>query len=314
MTSDPREHFELRGQKALVTGGSGFIGSHLCARLSQMGAEVHAVSRLKRSDEASDIKWWQGDLSDTAIVHKLLRTIQPEIVFHLASEVTGARGPEFVLPTFRSNLISTLNILTAAKEVGCRRIIVTGSLEEPDSVGRENIPCSPYAAAKWAAGAYARMFHALYQLPVVILRVFMVYGPAQRDIKKLVPYVILSLLRGEKPKLSNGQRPIDWIFVSDVVEAFIAAAKKPGIDGYTIDVGSGELVTIRAVVEQLVRLIDPRIEPLFGALESRPFEQVRVADSATSYTTLGWKVVTPLESGLQRTVEWYGTQMGRRLS
>ncbi len=309
MTNGPREHFELRGQKALVTGGSGFIGSQLCARLRQIGAEVHAVSRTKRTDDANDLKWWQGDLSDATVVHKLLRTIEPEIVFHLASEVTGAREPEFVLPTFRSNLASTVNLLTAAKEVDCRRIIVTGSLEEPDSTDVESTPCSPYAAAKWASAAYARMFHALYHLPVVILRVFMVYGPAQQDLKKLIPYVTLSLLRGEAPKLSSGDRNVDWIYVEDVVEALLAAASANDIEGGTIDIGSGVLVTIRVVVEQLVSLINPRIEPLFGALPDRPLEQVRMADVARSTAMLGWKPTTPLGDGLKRTVDWYERQL-----
>ncbi len=309
MTDKPREHFELGGQKALVTGGSGFIGSHLCARLRQSGAEVHAVSRIKRSDEANDLKWWQGDLSDTAIVHKLLRTIQPEIVFHLASEVKGARELEFVLPTFRSNLVSTVNLLTAATEVGCRRIILIGSLEEPDPTELNGIPSSPYAAAKWASGAYARMFHALYQLPVVILRVFMVYGPAQQDLQKLIPYVTLSLLRGEAPKLTSGHREIDWIYVEDVVEALLAAVSVNGIEGTMIEVGSGVLVPIRALVEQLVALINPQLKPIFGALPDRPLEQVRAADTARSHAMIGWKATTLLEDGLKRTADWYRNQL-----
>jgi len=309
VTDKPREHFELGGQKALVTGGSGFIGSHLCARLRQSGAEVHAVSRIKRSDEANDLKWWQGDLSDTAIVHKLLRTIQPEIVFHLASEVKGARELEFVLPTFRSNLVSTVNLLTAATEVGCRRIILIGSLEEPDPTELNGIPSSPYAAAKWASGAYARMFHALYQLPVVILRVFMVYGPAQQDLQKLIPYVTLSLLRGEAPKLTSGHREIDWIYVEDVVEALLAAVSVNGIEGTMIEVGSGVLVPIRALVEQLVALINPQLKPIFGALPDRPLEQVRAADTARSHAMIGWKATTLLEDGLKRTADWYRNQL-----
>jgi nucleoside-diphosphate-sugar epimerase len=149
------------------------------------------------------------------------------------------------------------------------------------------------------------MFHALYQLPIVILRVFMVYGPAQQDLRKLIPYVILTLLRGEMPKLSSGHRQIDWIYVDDVVEAFLAVARAADVEGHTIDVGSGELTTIRSIVEHLVRLINPNMEPIFGALPDRPLEQVRVAQPAQAYAMTGWKPTTPLEEGLRHTATWY---------
>jgi nucleoside-diphosphate-sugar epimerase len=149
------------------------------------------------------------------------------------------------------------------------------------------------------------MFHALYELPVVTLRLFMVYGPAQRDVSKLVPYVTLASLRGEAPKLSSGLREVDWIFVDDVVDAFLAAGCASGLGGQVIDVGSGQLVTIRTLVEQLVRAVDPAIAPVFGALPDRPMEQVRRADAARSRSLLGWSARTPLAEGLAQTVAWY---------
>jgi nucleoside-diphosphate-sugar epimerase len=153
------------------------------------------------------------------------------------------------------------------------------------------------------------MFHALYQLPVVMLRVFMVYGPAQHDLRKLIPSVILSLLRGNAPKLTSGQRPIDWVYVEDVVGGCLAAAQSPDIEGSIIDIGTGELVTIRAVVEHLVRLINPQIIPVFGAIPDRPFEQIRIADTVRSHAMMGWQPTTHLEEGLQRTLEWYEQQL-----
>ena len=124
-------------------------------------------------------------------------------------------------------------------------------------------------------------------------------------ISKLVPYVTRALLRGESPKLSSGTREVDWVYVDDVVDAFVAAGVAPDLAGRTIDVGSGELVTIRALVEQLVALVDRGIAPQFGALPDRPLEQVRRADVARSRALLGWRPRTPLADGLARTVEWY---------
>jgi nucleoside-diphosphate-sugar epimerase len=217
----------------------------------------------------------------------------------------GARNLENVLPTFRSNLLSTVNILTVASEVGCRRIVLTNSLEEPDPGDPTSIPSSPYAAAKWASSGYARMFHALYQLPVVILRLFMVYGPAQQDLGKLIPYVTLCLLRGEAPRLTSGQRGVDWIYVDDVVDGIIAAAQASYVEGKTIDIGSGELVSIRNVVEHLVRLTNPTIQPVFGALAERALEQVRKANVAAALAQMGWKPKTSLREGLENTVNWF---------
>jgi len=219
--------------------------------------------------------------------------------------VAGARELGLVLPTFRSNLISTVNLFTVAAEMGCRRIVMAGSMEEPASAQADAIPSSPYAAAKWAGSAYGRMFHALFRLPVVLLRIFMVYGPGQRDLRKLIPYVTLSLLRGERPELTAGTRWVDWIFVGDVVEGLLAAARTPGLEGKEIDIGSGHLTQIRAIVERLVQLVDPRITPVFGAVTDRPLEQTRVADTSKSQALMGWGPRVTLDDGLRETVDWF---------
>jgi len=149
------------------------------------------------------------------------------------------------------------------------------------------------------------MFHALYQIPVVIAKIFMVYGPGQSDHTKLIPSVITSLLRREAPNLSSGVRLVDWIFVDDVVDGLIGCAQTPGIDGRTVELGSGELHSIRQVVQQLVDLLPCTVYPKFGALPDRPLEQVKRADIAESCELIGWQPSTSLRVGLTRTVEWY---------
>jgi UDP-glucose 4-epimerase len=299
----------LSGRKVVVTGASGFIGTHLCSELLRQGADVYAFSREKRSDAGDQLHRRQVDLTDGTTVQKALSAIRPSTVFHLAGYPVGARTLEQVIPTFSNNLTSTVNLLTSAAEVGSR-ILVAGSLEEPDTGNPEIVPSSPYAASKWASSAYARMFHALFNLPVVMMRIFMVYGPGQQDRTKLVPYTIKTLLQGKPPKLTSGKRKIDWIYVQDVVDGFIHAARARGIDGQTIDLGSGKLVSIRTVVKKLVYLINPKITPLFGALADRPFEQERVADVERSFALLGWRPQTPLHRGLELTVSWYRQQVG----
>ena len=297
----------MPAERALVTGASGFIGRHLCRRLVAKNFNVHGVSRHEQKDKNDGIFWHRADLTASSEIEKVMNSVRPDLIIHIAGEVTGNRRLEHVVPTLQSNLVSTVYLMTKAAELGCKRFILTGSLEEPDP-GAPAVPASPYAAAKWSASGYARMFWDLYRLPVSIARLFMVYGPAQRDTSKLVPYVILSLLRGEAPKLSSGKRPVDWIYVDDVVDGLVLMADAPGIEGQTVELGSGNLVTIREVVEEITRLIDSSAKPLFGALPERPMEQVRVADVEGSYRKIAWKPKTPLISGLQQTIDWYSSQ------
>jgi nucleoside-diphosphate-sugar epimerase len=306
-------------KKVLVTGARGFIGSQLCKRLVVSGVELHAVSRQPPADKAawwqsiggdmSDvsrvaaIRWWDVDLIDLQATRELIRTVQPDTTYHLASLVMGSRNLEMVLPILQNNFLAAFNLLLSTAENHAGRIVLAGSNEEPDE--QYPLPSSPYAAAKGAASQYARMFRALYQTDVVIAKIAMVYGPAQADHTKLVPYVTTAFLRGEQPRLSSGIRPVDWIYVDDVVAGLIACADASGVEGRTLDLGSGEVVSIRDIVQQLRELIPGAPEPLFGAVPDRPLERVRKADVATSLELIGWSPSTTLQEGLRRTVDWF---------
>ncbi|MCK9638241.1 MAG: NAD(P)-dependent oxidoreductase [Methylobacter tundripaludum] len=296
---------QLPGKKILITGASGFIGSHLCRVLIKRGCEVHAVSRKERDTDCVEMRWWQVDLTDSQEVENLFFRLKPDFVYHLASFVAGSRDLSLVIPMMNNNFITSVNILNAASKIGCQRLFLIGSMEEPASGNPEATPSSPYAAAKWASSAYGRMYHALYQVPVVILRLFMVYGPDQQDLKKLIPYVITCLLRDEPPMLSGGQRMVDWIFVEDVVAALVMASQAKDIEGKTIDIGSGELISVKTIVESLFRMVNPKILPHFGTLADRQLEQTRVAEIELSKSLLGWHPTTSMEEGLELTVKWY---------
>jgi len=304
--------FPLAGKRILVTGAGGFIGSHLCRSLNGAGAEVHGVSRVPRTSVEKGLRWWQGDLADPAIVRNLISTIKPEIIFHLAAGDTRAnRDVNLVLPIFKDNLSTAVNVLTAATEMGCGRILLAGSLDEPEP---GEPPSSPYAAAKVAIQAYAQLFHQIFQMPVVLARMFMAYGPGQEAVQKLIPYVTLSLLRGQSPKLTSGQRLVDWIYIDDLVEGLTALAQAPNVEGCTVDLGSGSLVTVRAVVQELVRLTGSAEEPAFGAVPERPMEQLRTARVNETYSQTGWKSRTPLERGLSQTIDWYRERLTAEIS
>ncbi len=301
------------GKRALVTGASGFIGSALARRLAQLGAQVHGVSRQSQPADEYVTRWWQCPLEQIDSVRAMLADVKPDLIFHLASTPVGARALELVLPLFHSNLHSTVNLLTAATEHGCERILLTGSLEEPNVGPDWPVPSSPYAASKFAAATYGRMFHALFNSPIINMRVFMVYGPGQKDLKKLIPYVTLALLKGEHPQLSSGVREVDWIYVDDVVEGYLAAAVAPGAEGSTVDIGTGRLHSVRIVAEELFKLINPNLKPTFGSVAERPMEQVRAANADESFRRIGWRAQVDLREGLSRTVDWYRDKLERGL-
>ena len=294
----------LSGQAVLVTGASGFIGSRLCERLAIAGAVVHGVSRKQRDDDLVD-RWWRAEMDDESACRQLVDSVQPDTIFDLASLVTGRREIEYVAPTLRGNLLSTVNLLTSATDCGVRRLVLTGSLEEPVGDASVATPASPYAAAKGASNMYSRMFHALYATPVVSARLFMVYGPGQRDLNKLIPYVILSSRRGEAPQLMSGTREVDWIYVDDVVDAYLALATGDGLFGHTLDIGSGELTSVRRIVELLMDAMGAAVTPSFGSVNDRPMERIRVADVDQTSALTGWRPKTHLVDGLRQTVEWY---------
>jgi nucleoside-diphosphate-sugar epimerase len=295
--------------KILVTGASGFIGRHLCRRLLRDGHDIHATSRRVMFDRGSGLTWHLADFSDLAAASRVIGAVRPDIVYHLAGAVGASPDFSLILPTFQSLLTSTVNLLVAAQDHDCRRIVLCGSLTEPSLDGDMVTPQAPYAAAKWAAAGYARMFYSLYDTPVVMLRPFMTYGPGQAR-TKLIPSVTLSLLRREPPRLSSGKYSSDWVYIADVIEGFVAAATTPGIEGKTIDLGTGSLVPMTEIVDSLVTIVGHDVTPEFGALPDRPGENVVTADTATAAEDLGWRAETSLEAGLRKTVSWYRTAKG----
>lgn len=290
------------GSKVLVTGASGFIGSHLCRRLAEEGAEIIAISRQARNGDDPAVRWWQADASNAEAIRRVVASTRPDYLFHLAGETRARRGLDLVLPTFEQNLASSINVLLAASEAGCQRIVLAGSLDEP---GLGKPPSSPYAAAHVAIRGYMRMFNEIFATPAVIARIFMTYGPGQAAIQKLIPYTTLCLLRGEAPRVSSGMRLVDWIYVEDVANGLLALGQAPRIEGRTLDLASGQMVSVREVVEELVQLTGSQLEPVFGGEPDRKMEESRHANIQETYEQTGWRPEVPLQEGLRKTIAWY---------
>jgi UDP-glucose 4-epimerase len=294
----------LARERVLVTGASGLIGSHVLGHVKRE-ADVVALSRFPRPDEPG-VRWLVCDLAQPDAVADIVNSIRPEVVIHLAGEVRGDRSLEAVAPTLRANLVATVELLEAATRVGCRRVVLSGSLlEEPVAGGPQAVPPSPYGASRWAASAYGRLFHALFDAPVVILRPSFAYGPGQEP-TKLIPHVITALLDGRSPELSSGERLLDCVYAEDVARAYVEAAVAGGVEGRTIDIGSGVLTPVREIVQLIVECVGPTAgRPRFGELPVRALEQEVEVDVDETARVLGWRATTPLKDGLRATVAWF---------
>lgn len=297
----------LKAVPVMVTGASGFLGSHLVDALVSHGASVTASSRRLHSPEEDrpGVRWIKIDLTDVEMIRRHIADVRPSCIYHLSSLADGRPSRDLILPTFHAEAVASVNLLTVCSELEVPRIVLAGSLETPAA---DEIPLSPYAAAKAVSHLYARTFYHLYRLPVVVARIFMTYGPRQ-PLSKVIPSVLSMIARGEPPLVRSPRRAVDWVYVSDVVDGLVAMALAPGIEGRTIDLGSGTLVTIGQVVEMLCELTGSGLAPVFQATDGR-VERVAVADIQPAAELLKWHPRVALREGLGRTIAAFRQERG----
>lgn len=289
----------ISGKRVLVTGANGFIGRHLCRRLMDYNCPVAGIDRKSTIGSAQSMVL-PVDLLDQASLQAVVRDFRPEVVYHLAALVTARQEMSLVLPMLQDNLVGSVNLMIALADVGVKSVVMMGSAEEPRD---GKAPTSPYAASKSAARLYARMFTALYRLPVVFPQLFMSYGPGQHP-SKLVPYAILRLLNGKTCTISSARRKVDFIYVEDVVSALIAIAETKGLEGQTLYLGSGTLSRVRDIVLMIARLTNAD-ESL--VVEVPPDRVAEKTLSLAKHRPAGfnWQPAWQLEHGLSQTIAWY---------
>jgi nucleoside-diphosphate-sugar epimerase len=273
--------------------------------LGERGADVVGVSRrtFDTSLPAGVSRWISADLAEPDECVRVMREAQPDIVFHLAGVSTGSRARELLLPTFWTNVVSTVYLMDAALDRSACFVQV-GSQEEVET--DHPVAASPYAASKTAATTYLRLFSGSYGLDAIIARVFVAYGPGPQNENKVIPYVIRSFLDGREPELASGARPMDWVYLDDVSEGLIRIAeRRESLAGQRVDIGTGTLVTVRDVVHVIERLMGPPRTARFGSLTDRGGDPVRAADNTATERQIGWTPAIDLEEGLRRTVAWF---------
>jgi UDP-glucose 4-epimerase len=317
----------LRGVRVLVTGADGFIGSHLAERLVAEGAVVRAFciynSRGSAGwlDEADpDVRAAMeirlGDIRDARFVEESMDGI--EVVLHLAALIAIPYSYAAAQSFVDTNVGGTLNVLEAARRAGVRRVVQTSTSEvygTPETLPiRETHPLqaqSPYAATKVASDQLALAFQRSHGLPVVVLRPFNTYGPRQSE-RAVLPTIIRQLLAGASElRLGRLDTRRDLTYVADTVDGFVRAATAPGIDGLTIQLGTGRAEQIGDLVQLARELTGNPATVLQDPARMRPDASevlVLQSDPALAAQMLGWRAETSLEAGIAATVEWLRTQ------
>jgi nucleoside-diphosphate-sugar epimerase len=272
------------------------------ARVYAGGAPDEAPERFARLPaQAQRLAF---DLRDAGVVRTIVAEAAPQIVFHLAA--VGATDPG-VDPglALAVNAGGTLHLLDALVGQDVRRVVIVGTCYEYGA--REAVegldPFNAYAASKVAAWAFGRMYWRTHGLPVVTARPFQVYGPGQPD-HTLIPAAILAALAGVDLPMTPGEQERDFIYVDDVVHGLLVAADATGIEGQSLDLGTGRVHTLRRVVEHIWSMAGAQGRVLPGALSYRPSEVMHlVADADRTARLTSWRATTSLESGLRRTLQ-----------
>lgn len=295
----------LRNSRVLVIGASSFIGMHLVHKLLDCGAIIHATYRTDRPNFPSEVLVEYLDVTDLKAIKLRLSHFCPDYIFNLAAFVNGSRDIEMVLPTMEANFGGNLNLMLAVTEFPVKRLILMGSMDEYEEATDSPSPPSPYAASKMVSSAYAKMFHNLYDLPIVIAKIYMTYGPNQKDGDKLIPYTIASLLNGKVPTFSSGERMVDWIYVSDVVDGLLKIMITPGLEGNTVELGTGKLVSVKDMICSIFKNLNLETPPCFGVHPDRPLEKAVAAKVRSTKKLIDWEPKIGIQEGINRTITWY---------
>ncbi len=312
----------MRQSNYLVTGGAGFIGSHIVEELIRRGERVRVLDNFSTGKRenitpfSKDIELIEGDIRNLTIVKKAMQGT--DFCLHQAALPSVPRSIKDPITTNEVNVLGTLNILMAAKEAGVKKIVYASSSsvygDTPNLPKREDTvtsPLSPYALSKLAGEEYSKLFTSLYGLETVSLRYFNVFGPRQDPTSQyaaVIPKFISLMLKGERPTIyGDGKQSRDFTYVSNVVNANLLATTSQTKEG-VFNIACGKKITVNELAKNLNRIMNTDIKPLYTG--PRPGDvRHSQADISRAEEALGYKVEVGFEKGLEKTVEWFRKQL-----
>jgi nucleoside-diphosphate-sugar epimerase len=315
----------LAGRSVLVTGASGFIGSHLTRRLVADGADVHsltdevsAVYPVRLLDLRDAITLHEANLHDRGAMDAVVERARPAYVFHLGAYTHVGKSWQRVDECIQTNIAGTVNLLQALAGTGYRRFVYTGTseiygdVEVPFREDQPVNPISPYSVSKYAGERFCRMFHQGLGWPIVMVRPFNAYGPAQTP-DRVIPEIIARALLGQELRMTQGRQTREFNYVEDLADGFVRLATTPDIEGELFNLGCGEEISMRDLATTILDLMGNPVEAHFGALPERPTEIPRMfCDNTRARERLGWKPQHSLAEGLDKTIAWYREEIAKK--
>jgi UDP-glucose 4-epimerase len=303
----------------LVTGGAGFIGSHIAEVLTQRGDRVRILDNLSTGHVANmdsfrkRIEFIEGDITDAAVVAKAVEGV--DCIFHEAALASVPLSIERPLDCHAACATGTVTLLDAARRAGVRRVVYAASSaaygDQPTSSKRETdlpAPLSPYAAAKLASELYCQAFYKSFGLETVAIRYFNVFGPRQdpqSPYSAVIPLFITAMLAGRQPVVyGDGRQSRDFSFVGNVVHANLLAADAPAAAGRTINAADGRSIDLLTLLELLNRLLRTNVKPTFAPPRAGDVRDSQ-ADITLARSLLGYEPPVTFEDGLRRSIDYY---------
>jgi nucleoside-diphosphate-sugar epimerase len=305
----------------LVTGGAGFIGSHIVDRLRARGDEVRILddfSSGKRENIPQGVDVVEGSVADLDTAQRAVAGC--DFVIHQAAIPSVPRSVKDPVSSNRANVDGTLNMLVAARDAGVKRLVFAGSSsvygESAVLPKREDMrpaPLSPYALQKLIGEQYCQMFTRLYGLETVTTRYFNVFGPRQQPgspYSGVISLFIEALARGQAPMVhGDGRQTRDFTFVGDVVTGVLKAAEAPGAAGEVINVAAGGRISLLELIRNIQMVLGTGLEPVFGPVREGDVRDSQ-ADIAKARQLLGFSPTVPFDEGLRETIAWFQSRPG----
>lgn len=305
--------------KYLVTGGAGFIGSHIAIALAQRGDQVRVFDNLSTgclenlAHLKDQIEFVKGDLQDREALEQAVKGV--DIVYHQAALASVPRSVAKPMDTHAACVTGTLNVLDCSRLADVKRVIYAGSSsaygDQPFSSKREQdlpSPLSPYAAAKFAGESYCQAFTATYGLETVVIRYFNVFGPRQDpngEYSAVIPIFVTAMLAGKQPTIyGDGKQSRDFTYIDNVVAGNLAAAVAPDAPGRVFNVACGSQFTLLDLVAAINQVLGTNIEPLFAEARKGDVRE-SLADISAARKVLEYEPVIDFSEGLLRSIDFY---------
>ena len=304
----------FQDKRVFVTGAAGFIGAQLVRQLLKEGADIYALVSLKSElyrlkDISESITIVKADLTDPNSIYTIVKKLKPQIIYHLASYGTQPTHTDLGQMT-NVNITGLTNLLTALEDIEFECFVNTGSSAE---YGPKNQPMKEnqlleantfYGATKAAASLLLQAFGKLHKRRAVTLRLFYVYGPGE-ELTRLIPTIIRTCLQGSKLPLTSIHEKKDFIFIEDVIQAYLNAALIKGNETYILNVGTSIETNLGQLIKMIEKLTGKKINFVEGAYESRRWDSdCWAADIENTKKVLNWKPHYDLETGLSKTIDW----------